>query len=100
MNSVHHGKIHHLRSQPPQVRWLAHRSFARIHIQGHTSLSSVVNLANGVATGPSLIGQVDQIADIGSNKEGLNEMPQRVKPPNGTTRLDLTLPEGGRISLG
>jgi hypothetical protein len=26
--------------------------------------------------------------------------PQRAEPPSGTTRRDLTLPEGGRISLG
>jgi hypothetical protein len=50
--------------------------------------------------GLSLIGQTDQRSDTGSNKEGLNEMPPAGQAPNGTTRLDLTLLEGGQISLG
>jgi hypothetical protein len=39
------------------------------------------NLADGVATKPPFIGKISQRADKGSNKEGLNEMPQEGRAP-------------------
>jgi hypothetical protein len=55
------------------------------------------NSSDGVAIVPSLI---DQRANTGSNKKGLNEMPPTSRDPSGTNRQDKTLLEGGRISLG
>jgi hypothetical protein len=65
----------------PQARWSTHRSFARIHVQGRTSHSSTATRLTGWPWGPSLVGQADQRAETWSNKDGLNEIPQRVEPP-------------------
>jgi hypothetical protein len=58
------------------------------------------NQADGVATGPLLACLTDKRDDTKSKKDRLNEMPQQIEPPIGITRQDLTLPGGGRISLG
>jgi hypothetical protein len=42
---------------------------------------------------------MDQRAETGLNKEGLNEMPIAFEPPSGSTHKNQTPPRGDRISL-